>query len=110
MGHLALAQVRSLKKARDVKDQILGLFERTEVELTSNPQDTRAIRKAITSGYFYHTALLQRSGNYRTLKKPQVMEGDEVVAGGWNRPYCEMCDFVGYGVCMACLVLLHCVA
>ena len=66
-------QVRSLKKARDVKDQILGLFERTEVELTSNPQDTRAIRKAITSGYFYHTALLQRSGNYRTLKKPQTV-------------------------------------
>jgi len=66
-------QVRSLKKARDVRDQLLGLFERTEVEMTSNASDTRAIRKAITSGYFYHTALLQRSGDYRTLKKPQTV-------------------------------------
>jgi pre-mRNA-splicing factor ATP-dependent RNA helicase DHX16 len=65
--------VRSLKKAKDVRDQLLGLFERTEVELQSNAQDTKAIRKAICSGYFYHTALLQRSGHYRTLKKPQTV-------------------------------------
>jgi hypothetical protein len=44
--------------------QIVGLFERTEVELTSSTDHT-AIRKAITSGYFYHTARLQKSGNYR---------------------------------------------
>ena len=44
-----------------------------QVELSSNASDTRGIRKAITSGYFYHTALLQRSGNYRTLKKPQTV-------------------------------------
>lgn len=66
-------QVRSLKKAKDVRDQLLGLFERTEIEVSSNATDTRAIRKAITSGYFYHTALLQRSGDYRTLKKPQTV-------------------------------------
>ncbi|KAJ1494855.1 hypothetical protein T484DRAFT_1758770 [Baffinella frigidus] len=66
-------QVRSLKKAKDVRDQLLGLFERTEIELQSNSDDTKSIRKSICSGYFYHTALLQRSGNYRTLKKPQTV-------------------------------------
>jgi hypothetical protein len=31
----------------------------SQVEIKSNSQDTAAIRKAVTSGYFYHTALLQ---------------------------------------------------
>jgi len=31
-------QVRSLKKARDVKDQILGLFERTEAHILNSRQ------------------------------------------------------------------------
>ena len=34
-----------MKRARDVRDQLEGLMERVEVELTSNPQDTVAIRK-----------------------------------------------------------------
>ena len=33
--------------------------------------DPVAIRKAITAGFFYHTAKLQRSGNYRTIKHKQ---------------------------------------
>ena len=37
MSHPRL-QVRSLKKAKDVYDQLLGLFERTEIELQSNAQ------------------------------------------------------------------------
>lgn len=64
-------QVRSMKRARDVRDQILGLMERCEIELISNPGDVDAIRKAVTSGFFYHTANLQKNGAYKTVKNPQ---------------------------------------
>ena len=36
------------------------------------PLCTDAIRKAITSGFFYHTASLQKNGSYRTVKNPQA--------------------------------------
>ena len=36
---------RSMKRARDVRDQLEGLLERVEIELTSNPTETIAIRK-----------------------------------------------------------------
>ena len=34
-----------MKRARDVRDQLEGLMERVEIELTSNPHDNIAIRK-----------------------------------------------------------------
>ncbi|KAL6774284.1 hypothetical protein ACKKBG_A24410 [Auxenochlorella protothecoides x Auxenochlorella symbiontica] len=66
-------QVRSMKRARDIRDQILGLMERCEVELVSNVGDLEGMRKAITAGFFYHTASLQRNGSYRTVKNPQTV-------------------------------------
>lgn len=66
-------QVRSMKRARDIRDQLLGLVDRCEIELLSNAQDLDAIRKAITSGFFYHTASLQKNGSYRTVKNPQTV-------------------------------------
>lgn len=68
-----LIQSKSMKRARQVRDQLIGLMERVELELTSNPHDDIAIRKAITSGYFYHVASLQKSGNYKTYHKPQIV-------------------------------------
>eukprot|EP00479_Gromia_sphaerica_P010759 TRINITY_DN504_c0_g1_i2.p1 TRINITY_DN504_c0_g1~~TRINITY_DN504_c0_g1_i2.p1 ORF type:complete len:328 (-),score=53.85 TRINITY_DN504_c0_g1_i2:356-1339(-) len=44
-------QVKSMRRAQDVREQLEGLLERVEVELQSNP-DPIAIAKAITSGYF----------------------------------------------------------
>jgi len=86
-------QPRSLKRARDVRDQLLGLLERVEVPLVSamatsfNDDDdgngggglasggggATAVRKAICAGYFYHASRLGRdgSGSYRTLKPPR---------------------------------------
>jgi pre-mRNA-splicing factor ATP-dependent RNA helicase DHX16 len=34
-----------MKRARDVRDQLEGLLERVEIEVTSNPGDTIGIRK-----------------------------------------------------------------
>lgn len=60
-------QEKSLRRARDIREQLSGLCERVELERVSNP-DPVAIRKCITSGYFYHLAKLQKSGNYKTVK------------------------------------------
>lgn len=66
-------QVKSMKRARDIRDQIVGLMDRCEVELRSNVGDLDSIRKAITSGFFYHTSSLQRNGSYKTVKSPQTV-------------------------------------
>lgn len=63
-------QHRSMKRARDVRDQLAGLMERVEIEPTSNPSDNIAIRKAITAGFFYNTAQLSKGG-YKTVKQQQ---------------------------------------
>ncbi|KAG6410252.1 hypothetical protein SASPL_128305 [Salvia splendens] len=66
-------QVRSMKRARDIRDQLEGLLERVEIELSSNMNDFDAIKKAITSGFFPHSAKIQKNGSYRTVKHPQTV-------------------------------------
>jgi len=68
-------QIRSMKRARDVHEQLEGLCERTEVPLdaTAGGNEEDAVRKAVLAGYFYHTAKLQSSGDYRTIKNPQTV-------------------------------------
>ncbi|KAI5122467.1 hypothetical protein M0805_008778 [Coniferiporia weirii] len=69
-------QFKSLSRARDIRDQLAGLCERVEVVIQSNPNtnDIIPIQKALTSGYFYNTARLQKSGDsYRTLKTNQTV-------------------------------------
>ncbi|GJJ09880.1 hypothetical protein Clacol_004104 [Clathrus columnatus] len=67
-------QFKSLSRARDIRDQLAGLCDRVEVVIQSNPNsnDIIPIQKALCSGYFYHTARLQKSGDsYSTLKTNQ---------------------------------------
>ena len=64
-------QQRSMKRADDIRDQIMGLMDRTEVPLISNLGDHDRIKKAIAAGFFYNTANLQKNGSYRTVKNPQ---------------------------------------
>ncbi|KAG9102102.1 hypothetical protein FRC06_002318 [Ceratobasidium sp. 370] len=69
-------QFKSLSRVRDIRDQLAGLCDRVEVVIQSNPNsnDIVPIQKAITSGYFYNTARLQKSGDsYRTLKTNQTV-------------------------------------
>ncbi|CAN4111119.1 unnamed protein product [Withania somnifera] len=65
-------QVRSMKKARDIRDQLEGRLERVGIDLTSNVDDLEAIKKSIISGFFPHSARLQKNGCYRTVKHPQT--------------------------------------
>ena len=55
------------------RDQLESLLERVEIEIKSDPLDTVAMRKAITAGYFYHTARLSKTGNYKTVKHNQTV-------------------------------------
>ena len=69
-------QYKSLCRTRDIRDQLAGLCERVEVVVQSNPNsnDITPIQKALTAGYFYIVAQLQKSGDsYRTLKTNQTV-------------------------------------
>ena len=66
-------QVRSMRRARDIREQLMGLLERVEIEPKSDRQNPDAIRKCVTAGFFYHTAKLQKNGSYRTVKNPQTV-------------------------------------
>lgn len=68
-----LVQVKVMKRVRDIREQLLGLMDRTEIELTSNLGDHDAIKKAIAAGFFYNTARLRKDGSYRTVKNPQTI-------------------------------------
>ncbi|XP_072845286.2 pre-mRNA-splicing factor ATP-dependent RNA helicase DHX16 isoform X2 [Pogona vitticeps] len=65
-------QFRSMRRARDVREQLEGLMERIEVDITSSEGDYIPVRKAITAGFFYHTSRLTRSG-YKTVKHQQTV-------------------------------------
>ena len=64
-------QVRSLRKARDIREQLVGLMERVELDVISTLCDVDAICKSVTSGFFYHTAKLLKTLEYRTVKSQQ---------------------------------------
>lgn len=66
-------QSKSMRRARDIRDQLVGLLNKIGVELTSNPNDLDAIKKAILAGFFPHSAKLQKDGSYRRVKEPQTV-------------------------------------
>ena len=71
--HEHFVQVKSMKKARDVREQLLNLLDRVEIELKS-ASDTDMIRKAFTMGFFSNSAQIQRSGeSYRSIKYNQII-------------------------------------
>ena len=41
-----------MKRARDIRDQLVALCERAEIEVTTCGEDNVPIRKAFTAGFF----------------------------------------------------------
>ena len=67
-------QVRSMRKARDIREQLEGLCERVEIDKSiSSPDDIDRTLKAITAGFFYNTAKLGKSGDYQTVKQHRTV-------------------------------------
>ena len=67
-------QIRSMRRARDIKEQLLEICERVEID-SADPELSvyedefnTNIRKCITAGFFYNVAKLGKNGNYRTVK------------------------------------------
>jgi pre-mRNA-splicing factor ATP-dependent RNA helicase DHX16 len=67
-------QIRSLRRAREVKEQLAGLLERVEVDVANeelsiyeDDQNTN-IRKCIISGFFMNCARNHREEVYKTTK------------------------------------------
>ncbi|TMW91090.1 hypothetical protein EJD97_014796 [Solanum chilense] len=50
----------------------MRITSRVGIDLTSNVNDLKAIKKSIISGFFPHSARLQNNGSYRTVKHPQT--------------------------------------
>lgn len=70
-------QHKSLRRARDIRDQLVELMKRVEVEIVSNVNDTDAILMSVTSGLFTQAAIRSGPKNnaaYRTLKHPQNVD------------------------------------
>ncbi|XP_019106883.2 pre-mRNA-splicing factor ATP-dependent RNA helicase DEAH1 [Beta vulgaris subsp. vulgaris] len=65
-------QNKSMKLARNIRDQLMRLLERVEIGVTSSINDFEAIKKAITAGFFPHTAQFQKDGSYKRVKYPQI--------------------------------------
>ena len=61
-------QYKSLSRVRDIRDQLAALCERVEVVVESLPNDVVPVQKALTAGYFYNTARIDKGGGYRTTK------------------------------------------
>ncbi|TXT11242.1 hypothetical protein VHUM_01993 [Vanrija humicola] len=61
-------QYKSLCRVRDIRDQLASLCDRVEVVIESNPNEIVPVQKAITAGYFYNTARIDKGGGYRTTK------------------------------------------
>jgi pre-mRNA-splicing factor ATP-dependent RNA helicase DHX16 len=62
-------QARSMQKARDIREQLMDLCERVEIQVNTEPcKDFSAVIKAFCSGYFFNCAKLGRTGVYKTVK------------------------------------------
>ncbi|GJN14319.1 hypothetical protein PR202_gb01129 [Eleusine coracana subsp. coracana] len=64
-------QSRTMRRARDVREQLEALMERVEIERRScrSSGGLDAVKKAITAGFFRNTAQRRKDGSYRTLKR-----------------------------------------
>jgi len=60
-------QLRSLRRAQDVRKQLLTIMDRYRLDVVSAGRNFDKIRKAITSGFFFHCARKDPQEGYRTL-------------------------------------------
>jgi ATP-dependent RNA helicase DHX8/PRP22 len=60
-------QARSLRRAQDVRKQLLTIMDRYRLEVTSCGRNFNRIRRAITSGFFFHAAKKDPQEGFKTL-------------------------------------------
>ncbi|THV01417.1 ATP-dependent RNA helicase DHX8 [Dendrothele bispora CBS 962.96] len=60
-------QARSMRRAQDVRKQLLGIMDRYKHDIISAGRDFNRVRRAICSGYFRHAAKKDPQEGYKTL-------------------------------------------
>ncbi|XP_015121377.1 ATP-dependent RNA helicase DHX8 [Diachasma alloeum] len=66
-------QIRTLKRAQDVRKQLLGIMDRHKLDVVSAAKNTVRIQKAVCSGFFRNAAKKDPQEGYRTLVDSQVV-------------------------------------
>mmetsp|Transcript_17127 Transcript_17127/g.28162 ORF Transcript_17127/g.28162 Transcript_17127/m.28162 type:complete len:1215 (+) Transcript_17127:84-3728(+) len=64
-------QARSMRRAQDVRKQLLTIMDRYKLDIVSAGKNFNKIRKAICSGFFSHAAKKDPQEGYRTLVEGQ---------------------------------------
>lgn len=64
-------QSRSLRRAQDVRKQLLTIMDRYKLDVVSAGKNFTKIRKAITAGFFFHGGRKDPQEGYRTLVENQ---------------------------------------
>lgn len=66
-------QMRTLKRAQDVRKQLLGIMDRHKLDVVSAGKNTARVQKAICSGFFRNAAKKDPQEGYRTLVDGQAV-------------------------------------
>lgn len=66
-------QMRSLKRAQDIRKQLLSIMDRHKLDVVSCGRATARIQKAICSGFFRNAAKKDPQEGYRTVVDGQVV-------------------------------------
>ncbi len=66
-------QARALRKAQDIRKQLIAIMERYKLEVRSCCKDYPRVRKAITAGFFAHVARKDPKEGYKTLIDNQTI-------------------------------------
>ncbi|XP_045475349.1 ATP-dependent RNA helicase DHX8 isoform X2 [Harmonia axyridis] len=66
-------QQRTLKRAQDVRKQLLGIMDRHRLDVVSAEKNTVRVQKAVCSGFFRNAAKKDPQEGYRTLVDSQVV-------------------------------------
>ncbi|XP_062110900.1 probable pre-mRNA-splicing factor ATP-dependent RNA helicase DEAH5 [Humulus lupulus] len=64
-------QSRSLRRAQDVRKQLLTIMDKYKLDVVSAGKNFTKIRKAITAGFFFHAGRKDPQEGYRTLVENQ---------------------------------------
>eukprot|EP00899_Mesostigma_viride_P013186 jgi/Mesvir1/21869/Mv04246-RA.1 len=64
-------QARSMRRAQDVRKQLLAIMDRYKLDVVSAGRNFNKIRKAICSGFFFHAARKDPQEGYKTLVENQ---------------------------------------
>lgn len=66
-------QQRTLKRAQDVRKQLLGIMDRHRLDIISCGKNSAKVQKALCSGFFRNTAKKDPQEGYRTVVDSQVV-------------------------------------